>query len=209
MFRKIWGTVVILLLWVGSLYPQSTVITGGDTLFPETEPVSIEEVQVAEHVSWYPTQNMQQGPSQDSLIKYAVSLLAELSTTPAISNFNENNVKFVYEDSVLTEEVVKVLSEALHAMQLADINITEKITDEIGAKLQEVVETLVRVKRREAKAYLVWPVLIVLSLVPLLLGISSERRVLQYLGVSLLVASLIGFAVHLPDILALSALPSI
>jgi len=168
------------------------------------------EVQVTEGKIWYPSassqkdpQIPQKGPSQDSLIMYVLSFLAELSATPDISNYNENYVNFVYEDSLLTEEVAKVLGETLRLIQQSQTDIVDDLSHEIGMRVDYTAETLVRLKKLEATAYLAWPILIGLSLALLIIGSISERRLLQYTGVGLLVASLIGSAIYLPDILAI------
>jgi len=200
--RRAITLIALLIFSMGLLFSQQKVAK---------EPgLNSREVQVTEGKIWYPSassqkdpQIPQKGPSQDSLIMYVLSFLAELSATPDISNYNENYVNFVYEDSLLTEEVAKVLGETLRLIQQSQTDIVDDLSHEIGMRVDYTAETLVRLKKLEATAYLAWPILIGLSLALLIIGSISERRLLQYTGVGLLVASLIGSAIYLPDILAI------
>jgi len=200
--RRAITLIALLIFSMGLLFSQQKVAK---------EPgLNSREVQVTEGKIWYPSassqkdpQIPQKGPSQDSLIMYVLSFLAELSATPDISNYNENYVNFVYEDSLLTEEVAKVLGETLRLIQQSQTDIVDDLSHEIGMRVDYTAETLVRLKKLEATAYLAWPILIGLSLALLIIGSISERRLLQYTGVGLLVASLIGYAIYLPDILAI------
>ena len=166
-----------------------------------------QEVQVVKHDTSYPIENsisqalvMQQGINYDSLA-HAVLFIAGPSTTPDISNYNKNYVTFVHEDTVFTENVVQILDELSNGFTESVGLMATEIAKEVGKRLDLILETLVRRKQLEAKAYLAWPILIALSLALLAFSTMSERRLLQYIAASLFVASVIGGLVYLPDIL--------
>ena len=156
----------LLIILAGPLFPQHK----------DTVPSEFEKAQVVEGNTddikkqsfVYPSgkshdysTNTHKELNQDSLISYAISLLAGLSTTPTnITNNNKNTIHFIYEDSILAEEVVKILNETLPQVIEQRKAAIDSLSHEIGMRMNYIAEALMRTKQREAKAHLVvWPIL--------------------------------------------------
>jgi len=164
-----------------------------------------QEVQVVRRDSVYPTEivtyqatDPYKELSYDSLAR-AMLLVTGLTITPNISNFNK--VSFIYEDSVLTDNMMLVTDKLSEGFNNSIEIMAIEISKEIGSRLDLFLETLAERKELEAKAYLAWPILLVLSLALLLFSTKVERVLLQYVASALLVASIIGGIICLPDML--------
>ncbi len=191
--------------WVPIESVDTTIEEGKPGIYWGTSKISVpleeEEVQVVDQSVDSPATALEQGLSHDSLTKYVASLMAGLSTTRDITNYNENVVNFVYEDSIFAEEVVKILNETSGVFASLILSKANELSQKVGAEANEYLKTLSRRKELEAKAYLAWPILVVLSLALLTIGTTSERKLLQYIASALLVVSVVKGIDCLPDVL--------
>lgn len=174
-------------------------VSRGATQLSSGDMPQLEEVQVIKQNIGYPTPNTEQGLSYDSLAP-RMPFIVEVSTTPEITNYNKNYIS-VHGDTLMTDNVVKTLDEISANVKASIDSIISNAAQKIGEQSDILLETLVRRKRLEARAYLAWPILTVLSLALLAFSTIVERRLLQQMSAALVVASIIGSIVYLPDIL--------
>ncbi len=138
-----------------------------------------------------------QGLNYDSLAQRVLFVIGP-TIIPDISNYN--NMNFIYEDSLLTENVVQILDETSERFADAVALIAAETAKELGLRFDLLLKTLAKKQELEAKAYLAWPIFVVLSLMLLFFATKTERLLLQYIAGALLVATVIGSLCYLPDI---------
>jgi len=185
----------LLAMLVGSPLPsKGAVYTSSSGNDPQLEEVQVTRRDSAENLS----EHTHKGLNYDSLAR-AVLFIAGPTIIPEISNYNK--VNFIYEDSVLTDNVMLVTGEISKGFANSIDLMAIKISKEIGLRVDLFLKTLARKSIVEAKAYLRWPTFVVLSLALLLFSTVTERRLLQYITGALFVASIVGSIIYLPDIL--------